>query len=731
MNAPDDSSSINAQLASRLARVVERWDREARKKLADPFWSAGGHSVGMDVRAAVDLVKPLLEEQPHGEAPEAFATRLLQRLALARQRFDRIYEDPDGFGGGALDEIAGDFRTAAAELGIALSDDAYAAMRVSPHPVDDFLARSSAAGREPVDRYVLDEIESQSLQLGIFALVDRRWNEALDFLQLYLLVLGLRVFVNLDELSDEEFVLYRDRLSRGRGLLFTALVASDLHPLEQVVAFRSVAGASSLLSFVQSRRALARRKEEAGSDGDRSAHERVLWAGILEDLPLQSFIRHRPPQVRDDRMFQMAIAFGRYRELLGSLLDEEARLFLCEMFADPFFIEVGAGRPVTVLCTLVIADELPDAQIDLRTWGQEVELAHGVWCIRLDFPGEVRDISCRVTRIGEVDEICRQAAEFHVLSWRAAWRDETLDPGELDEARGLLSRRLIQDVEGEVDFLETILVVAEGPLALVPYAALLERSGEPLVEAHALVVADSVRRAVRASWLGGIDGSPSALVIGAPELGDAPADHVGEPLPSLPESERECREVAELLGAEPVLGPAATVERFVADAPTVRLLHLATHGELLDGPRFADLETRFQEPSRLLREQLGALRATRIAFSQANASAAGYLHADVISRLDLRSTQLVYLSLCLGSPGPSVLGEAPFGLARAFLGAGAARVLASLLPMSDREGRETAVATYRLLTEGVEVHEALARIQRSHAAEGLEWYAWAGFQLMI
>jgi CHAT domain-containing protein len=132
-------------------------------------------------------------------------------------------------------------------------------------------------------------------------------------------------------------------------------------------------------------------------------------------------------------------------------------------------------------------------------------------------------------------------------------------------------------------------------------------------------------------------------------------------------AEYEARTVANLFGAVPLVGTAATKKAVVAAMPRSRLIHLASHGLLDSGEA----------------EIPGAL-------VLASPHGDGLLTAREIARLPLH-TDLVVLSAC-SSGGGRITGDGVIGLARSFLAAGAKGVVVSLWEVDDE-------ATAFLMTE--------------------------------
>jgi CHAT domain-containing protein len=157
-------------------------------------------------------------------------------------------------------------------------------------------------------------------------------------------------------------------------------------------------------------------------------------------------------------------------------------------------------------------------------------------------------------------------------------------------------------------------------------------------------------------------------------------------------------------------GTAATEEAFRRAAPAQRVLHLATYGVLnKQNPLFSYVE-------------LGA-----------GGAHDGRLEAHEVFGLDL-AAHLVVLSACQTALGSGRLADVPpgddwVGLTRAFLHAGAARVVATLWPVEDQATAALMERFYQTLATGAEPARALAEAQRALLAAPATTHPfyWAGF----
>ena len=163
----------------------------------------------------------------------------------------------------------------------------------------------------------------------------------------------------------------------------------------------------------------------------------------------------------------------------------------------------------------------------------------------------------------------------------------------------------------------------------------------------------------------------------------------------------EARGVAALFaGAVAHVGADATVATLLARAPGADVIHLACHALFRgDNPMFSALHL-VDAP----------------------------LTVERIEGLSLRPGTVV-LSACETGLAGDDLGDEAFGLVRAFLVAGAARVLASLWPVDDAVTASFMAAFYRSLQQGGTPSAALRAAQRTTRERHPHPAHWAAFAL--
>ena len=299
----------------------------------------------------------------------------------------------------------------------------------------------------------------------------------------------------------------------------------------------------------------------------------------------------------------------------------------------------------------------------------------------------------------------------------------------LDLSARELHRTLLAPVADQIERVERLLILPDGPLHLLPWSALVRPDGKYLVEwkphhvaLSATVYAELRRERPREKPTD----APLLTAFGDPVYPPRFADS-GESIPDarvravaergfgfepLPGTRREVERIAALYNEDAAvyLGADATEER--AKSAGTRYLHFATHG-LLD--------ERFPLNSGL---------ALTIPDEFVEGGDNGLLQAWEIFESVRLDADLVVLSACESALGQEVGGEGLVGLTRAFQYAGARSVLASLWQVADESTAILMERFYHHLRAGKTKDEALraAQLELVRGAAPAP-HAWAAFQL--
>jgi CHAT domain-containing protein/tetratricopeptide (TPR) repeat protein len=312
---------------------------------------------------------------------------------------------------------------------------------------------------------------------------------------------------------------------------------------------------------------------------------------------------------------------------------------------------------------------------------------------------------------------------------------------EHDRTLAALSRMLLGPARAELAG-RRLVVVADGALHHVPFGALDDGRGRPLVAAHEVVnapsasvvallrtMAESRPRPERTIAVladpvfdqadARVRASGTAARTSDPELERVTRDlgFEGGRLPRLVFTRREARSIVALAPrgsrrlALDFQASRASVE--APDLKEYRYLHFATHGLFND-----------------VRPEMSGLILSLV--DRDGRDRPGLLTAPDVFNLEL-AADLVVLSGCRTALGKEVRGEGLVGLTRAFMYAGVPRVVASLWPVDDLTTAELMKRFYEGMLGPKKLRPAAAlRRAQAHMARDRRWsapYNWAGFQL--
>ncbi|MEL7313795.1 MAG: CHAT domain-containing protein, partial [Cyanobacteria bacterium J06559_3] len=249
-----------------------------------------------------------------------------------------------------------------------------------------------------------------------------------------------------------------------------------------------------------------------------------------------------------------------------------------------------------------------------------------------------------------------------------------------------------------------VIIIPQGELFLVPFAALIDANGNALLDKHPLLFAPAIGLLTSIPSETPLRiGSDPALVVGNPLMPDDPA--TGTPLIDLQGAEEEAVAIASILNTQPLLGAAATKQTVLSQIRDAEVIHLATHG-LLD-----DFGTGMP----------GALALTP------TASDAGFLTAAEIMNLQLQA-QLVVLSACNTGQG-TITGDGVVGLSRSLLTSGVDTVMVSLWSVPDQQTAFLMTEFYKELKETPNRAIALRKAMLTVRQQYEHPYHWAAFTL--
>lgn len=698
-------ATIDSALMLAEANGLRRRQAEDLKLLGDYYAAAGDHRRALDQYGQAQAVHNdlgLLQEQGSTMRDEARSYRALGHAdsAQARARRALAIHRLGGFRAAEFDDLllladlAGDRGDGEGAAAVLRQAGGLAREMGTPLPV----ARAAIGSARAHDRFerseaVLAALDSANQSVGLLP-EDERWEPD---------ALRARAYARLGRLDAAEgagrratSVIEGIRAGYGSGALRTSYLAGRAAVYADLVVVLLAAGrteaAFEVADAARGRALLehliaARREVEggAGPTGDLMRGELLLRR--IDELTAQ--LRRLADEPQGERG---AGELTRTRSLEDRLAEARAEY-------EALMSRLAAGP--TGEATLLGAARMRVAEVQRSLRPGELLVEYFVGPDRLHLfalsPSRLHHLSQPVPA-GQVASRVRLARELAARPDLPEASDAVLEE---------LYRLLVEPLDTLVplDSVGRLVMVPHGPLVYLPFAALRNREGGPLVQQHAVMVLPS------AASLTALRSRATSRAGQTRRVAVAVA-----PLPSeLPASRTEAADVRRALRGRALIGRSAgeaAVRKALARADVV---HFATHGILNPvNPMFSRLELapgtsgRSQDDGRLEVHELLGLRIT-----------AG----------------LVFLSGCETGRGAAwrtgfEQGEDYVTLGQAVLYAGAANVVATLWRVDDPAAAAFAARFYRAL-EGGDVVEALAEAQRSMLSQPAYRapYYWAGYQV--
>jgi CHAT domain-containing protein len=267
-----------------------------------------------------------------------------------------------------------------------------------------------------------------------------------------------------------------------------------------------------------------------------------------------------------------------------------------------------------------------------------------------------------------------------------------------------LYQRLIAPIVADLpkDPNDQVIFLPQGPLFLVPFAALQDPQGKYLIQQHAIATAPSIQTLELTHAKPKLAKTGKPLVVGDPTM----PIFEGEQLAALPGARQEAIDIAKILDTQAMIGDQGTKAAVLAQMPTASIIHLATHG-LLDTIK-GDIP--------------GAIALAP------NAPDSGFLSSSDIFDLKLNA-DLVVLSACDTGRG-DITGDGVVGLSRSFIAAGVPSIVVSLWAVSDRSTNVLMSDFYKNLKTNPNKAQSLRKAMLTTMQQYPNPSDWAAFTLI-
>jgi CHAT domain-containing protein len=270
----------------------------------------------------------------------------------------------------------------------------------------------------------------------------------------------------------------------------------------------------------------------------------------------------------------------------------------------------------------------------------------------------------------------------------------------LRELHQLLIQPLL-DQGVRFDALNRLIIVPDGVLHYVPFAALIDKNGKYLINTTAVTIVPSA-----SIWrvLSERDGPVRRFVgIGDPNLQGRTSDR-------LRFASQEIKDIAKLVSAANptiLVDSEATEDALEQEAQLADILHISTHGEFPD-------------------EDATDLHAILLGKGKVGD---GTVRAARVRTLKLSTTRLVVLSVCNGGVYRIGPGDEPYGLVPAFLEAGSQNVVGTLWNLDDEFAKSFMEEFYKYVLQDGPA-EAYRKACLHFLARDESLRNWAGFAVV-
>jgi CHAT domain-containing protein len=282
---------------------------------------------------------------------------------------------------------------------------------------------------------------------------------------------------------------------------------------------------------------------------------------------------------------------------------------------------------------------------------------------------------------------------------------------------------------------DNVVIVPDGSLYLVPFAALPNSRGEFLIERHTLSIAPSIaifalsrpKAKQKMVW----KGARPILVVGNPKMPTLPAAY--GTLPELAGADKEADEVANLFGAKALKGVHALEDEVAARMSGAKLIHFATHGLLLSADfvttgNWSGSITQDLPPGSIVLADNPKKRIKIAEGDYTKMPVNGFLSSGKILKLKLNA-DLVTLSACDTARGRTI--EHDFAaLPSALMAAGARSVVMTLWAIPDAPTAEMMPTFYKGLLAGRSKAAALRHAMLATKQRYSDVESWGAFTLI-
>ena len=362
----------------------------------------------------------------------------------------------------------------------------------------------------------------------------------------------------------------------------------------------------------------------------------------------------------------------------GKRLDEEELGMLNNISSSTIFLSVSENK-INIWLLLKEKPVLHRQKTLCRHFSENAaaETLQSLIQLALENNGVRTNVNCENRSLDVLRENC-----YTVVRSSKKCSQQTLQEDNLPLAAlySYVIAPILDVIEGD-----ELIIVPDGPLWLVPFAALLNPFSEYLCESFKVRLIPSLTSLKIIAHCPEFHSSSGALVVGDPDMSEVTNSQGDQILEQLSFARQEAQMIGQILNTAPLTGKLATKCEVLRQISSVAVVHIAAHGRMETGE--IALSPNPERESQTPAEEDYMLTM-----------------ADVMS-VKLRA-KLVVLSCCHSGRG-EIKAEGLVGIARAFIGAGARSVLVSLWAIDDEATLEFMKSFYHNLVKGRSASESL------------------------
>jgi CHAT domain-containing protein/Tfp pilus assembly protein PilF len=281
-------------------------------------------------------------------------------------------------------------------------------------------------------------------------------------------------------------------------------------------------------------------------------------------------------------------------------------------------------------------------------------------------------------------------------------------------------------------------IAPDGMLNLLPFSALTDSRGTPMIERYAISYLSSSRDLLDKERPNAPDSSPPSLIVAVSPGGkeSSPKSQIArtfrsEGLEPLMGARHEARDIQKLLPTSQLLGEGQATEERIKELHHPALLHIVGHG-LVKGNENCNLDPPSPDCrlSSTAAERVMSLSAIVLeeAYGRGpHSSQDGLLTALELQNIDLQGSEMLVLSQCRMADGVPSSADGVFGMRRAAAIAGVKTFVAPLWKIADAPQQKLIDRFYKELSLGTPRDEALqrAQLQLLHSSSTKFFLIWA------